>query len=67
MLRMICALVGTLMSSAFSTERTEASACTVVQTPQIRSQNAQASRGSRPCRMTSNPRHMVPEDMASPT
>ena len=32
-----------------------ASACTVVQTPQMRSQNAQASRGSRPCRITSMP------------
>src|ERR1039457_3907015 len=62
MLRMMSAFWGTRMPSAFSTARTEASACTVVQTPQMRSQNAQASRGSRPSRITSMPRHMVPED-----
>ncbi len=65
MLRMISAFLGTLMPSAFSTERTEASACTVVHTPQMRSAKAQASRGSRPWRMTSMPRHIVPDEMAS--
>ena len=54
MLRMISALGGTWMPRAFSTHRTEASAWTVVHTPQMRSQKAQASRGSRPCRMTSS-------------
>ena len=48
MLRMMSAFGGTWIPSAFSTHRTLASACTVVQTPQILSQNAQASRGSRP-------------------
>src|ERR1035438_8366456 len=37
-----------------------------VQTPQIRSVNAQASRGSRPLRMTSRPRHIVPVDTQVP-
>src|SRR5438874_11717801 len=32
----------------------------------MRSQKAHASRGSRPLRMTSMPRHMVPDEMASP-
>jgi hypothetical protein len=35
-----------------------------VQTPQMRSTKAQASRGSRPLRMTSRPRHMVPVETA---
>ena len=60
-LRMSSALGGTVMPSASSTVRTDASACTVVQTPQARSVNAHASRGSRPFRMISNPRTIVPE------
>src|SRR5512137_1094925 len=63
-LRMYWALSGISSPSAFSTERTEASAWTVVQTPQNRCVNAQASRGSRPFRMTSTPRHIVPDDQA---
>ena len=35
--------------------------CTSVQTPQMRWAKAQASRGSRPRRMISMPRTMVPE------
>src|SRR6266536_1265518 len=62
--RMYCALSGTSRPSAFSTERTDAMACTVVQTPQMRWVKIQASRGSRPCRMVSMPRHMVPLDHA---
>ena len=64
MLRMSWALSGTSSPSAFSTLRTEVMACTVVQTPQMRWVKAQASRGSRPCRMVSMPRHMVPLDQA---
>ena len=60
-LRISSALGGTVMPSASSTVRTEASACTVVQTPQARSVKAQASRGSRPFRMISKPRTIVPE------
>ena len=59
-LRMSCAFFGILIPSASSTARTEASACTPVQTPQMRWVNAQASRGSRPLRITSRPRHIVP-------
>ncbi len=55
------ALAGTLMPSAFSTERTEARACTVVHTPQVRSAIAHASRGSRPRKMISSPRTVVPQ------
>ena len=58
---MSSALGGTAMPSASSTVRTEARAWTVVQTPQARSVNAQASRGSRPFRMISKPRTIVPE------
>ena len=58
------AFFGILIPSASSTERTDASACTPVQTPQIRSVNAHASRGSRPLRITSRPRHIVPVDTA---
>src|SRR3569833_1802785 len=50
--------------SASSTERTEAMPCTRVQTPQILCANAQASRGSRPRRMISMPRTMVPAEYA---
>ncbi len=67
MLRMSWAFRGTSSPSAFSTERTDAIACTVVQTPQMRWVKTQASRGSRPCRMVSMPRHMVPLDQASLT
>src|SRR3990167_6569699 len=64
---MYWAFFGTARSSAFSTARTEAMACTVVQTPQKRWVMAQASRGSRPSRICSTPRHMVPEAQASVT
>ena len=59
------AFSGTSSFSAFSTARTEARACTVVHTPQMRWVMIQASRGSRPWRMVSMPRHMVPMDRAS--
>jgi hypothetical protein len=39
----------------------------VVQTPQMRWAKTQASRGSRPTRMFSMPRHMVPLDQAFDT
>jgi hypothetical protein len=64
MLRMLLAFSGILMDSASSTARTEVSAWVPVQTPQMRSVKAQASRGSRPLRITSRPRHMVPVDTA---
>src|SRR5438477_6626184 len=58
-LRMYCAFAGICNFSASSTERTLAMACTVVHTPQKRWVNSQASRGSRPSRIFSMPRHMV--------
>ena len=64
MLRIVFAFSGISIFSAFSTARTEASACTPVHTPQMRCTNAHASRGSRPRRMTSRPRHIVPVDTA---
>ena len=64
-LRSSCALGGGTAPSAFSTARTEAIAWTVVQTPQMRWVNAQASRGSRPFRMISMPRNIVDDDHAS--
>src|SRR5579864_3940990 len=67
MLRMRFAFSGTSMPSASSTARTEVSACTVVQTPQIRCVQIQASRGSRPRRISSIPRNIVPELQASVT
>src|SRR6185295_11254489 len=63
-LRMYCALSGTCSCSAFSTARTDAIACTVVQTPQNRWVKSHASRGSRPCRMRSMPRNICPDDHA---
>src|SRR5215831_1936419 len=63
-LRMYCAFSDTSSCSAFSTARTEAMACTVVQTPQNRCVNNHASRGSRPCRIRSMPRNICPEDHA---
>ena len=63
-LRMYCALMGISSCNAFSTVRTEVRACTVVQTPQIRWVKSHASRGSRPCRITSMPRHIWPDDQA---
>ena len=66
-LRMSSAFGGMTMPSASSTERTDASAWTVVQTPHVRSANAQASRGSRPRKMISSPRTIVPELNASVT
>src|SRR3569832_2216660 len=50
--------------SASSTERTEAMPCTRVPPPPPRWANAQASRGSRPRRMISMPRTMVPAEYA---
>ena len=64
MLRMELAFSGILIARASSTARTEVRAWVPVQTPQMRSVKAQASRGSRPLRMTSRPRHMVPVDTA---
>src|SRR4051812_47471449 len=61
---MYCAFSGTSSCSAFSTARTDAIACTVVQTPQNRCVNSHASRGSRPCRMRSMPRNIWPDDQA---
>ncbi len=61
---MYCAFGGISSLSAFSTARTEAIACTVVQTPQKRCVNSQASRGSRPWRIRSIPRNICPEDQA---
>src|SRR6185369_235281 len=61
---MMFALSGIAIPSASSTQRTEASACTPVHTPQMRSTKAHASRGSRPLRITSRPRHIVPVDTA---
>ena len=52
------------MPSESSTARTEVKACVPVQTPQIRSVKAQASRGSRFFKMTSMPRHIVPVETA---
>jgi len=46
--RMISAFCGTRMLRAFSTERTEASACTVVQDAADALAKAQASRGRGP-------------------
>src|SRR5512138_2324882 len=63
--RISWALSGISRPSAFSTARTEAMACTVVQTPQMRCVNTQASRGSRPFRISSKPRHIVPLDRAA--
>jgi hypothetical protein len=51
--------------SASSTARIEANAWTVVQTPQARWVKAHASRGSRPRRMISMPRTMVPDEYAA--
>src|SRR5487761_2152771 len=65
--RMSRALVGMVRPSAFSTARTEARAWTVEQTPQARWAKTQASRGSRPLRMSSRPRNMVPLLHASVT
>src|SRR5208282_3007591 len=66
-LRMYWALRGISRPMAFSTARTEAMACTDVQTPQMRWVNSHASRGSRPRRMSSMPRHIWPEAQASRT
>ena len=66
-LRTIRALRGMRRPSAFSTDRTDASAWTVVQTPHARWAKTHASRGSRPLRMSSRPRNIVPELQASLT
>ena len=59
MLRRMRALDGGTAPIARSTARIEAMACTVVQTPQMRWAKAQASRGSRPRKMSSMPRNTV--------
>ena len=64
-LRIRFALAGMRMSSASSTARSDATACTTVQTPQMRWVNAQASRGSRPSMMSSMPRNCVDDAHAS--
>src|SRR5579871_405070 len=63
-LRMYCAFSGTSSFRASSTDRTLAMACTVVQTPQKRWVKSHASRGSRPRRIFSMPRHMVHDAQA---
>src|ERR1043166_3211628 len=65
--RMYCAFFGTSRPRASSTARTDAMACTVVQTPQKRCVKSHASRGSRPSRMRSMPRHMVADAHAFST
>ena len=62
---MYWAFSGISSPRAFSTARTDAMAWTVVQTPQILCVKIHASRGSLPFRMTSIPRHIVPDDQAS--
>ena len=64
-LRRSRALGGGTAPIAFSTARMDAMAWTVVQTPQMRCVNTQASRGSRPLRISSIPRNIVEEDQAS--
>src|SRR6266567_6174213 len=64
MFRMYWALSGTSTFKACSTERIDEMACTVVQTPQKRWANDQASCGSRPLRMVSIPRHIWADDQA---
>src|SRR6516164_858973 len=64
MFRMYWALSGTSTFSACSTERIDEMACTVVQTPQKRWANDQASCGSRPLRIVSMPRHIWADDQA---
>ena len=66
-LRMSSALGGGEAPIAFSTARTDAMACTVVQTPQIRWAQIQASRGSLPSRIVSIPRNIVAAAHASAT
>src|SRR5262245_19560095 len=64
---MYCAFGGIGSWSASSTARTDAIAWTVVQTPQKRCANTHASRGSRPRRIVSMPRHIVHETRESVT
>ncbi len=66
MLRMMSALRGTWIPSAFSTDRTRQRVHRRAH-PADAFVNAQASRGSRPCRITSIPRHIVPEEIAFST
>jgi len=61
---MYWAFSGISIFSASSTARTEQIAWTVVHTPQMRWVMAQASRGSRPSRISSTPRHIWPDDQA---
>jgi len=64
-LRTSSALYGTGYLSASSTARTEVTPWTSVHTPQIRCAKAHASRGSRPRRMISMPRTIVPDEYAA--
>src|SRR5437762_7024305 len=66
-LRSSRAVGGGTAPTAFSTARTEAIACEVVQAPQILCANAHASRGSRPFRIVSMPRNIVDDSRASVT
>src|SRR5574340_1581080 len=59
-----CAFSGISSCRAFSTDLTEVSACTDVQTPQIRWVKSQTSRASLPFTMFSIPRHIWPDDQA---
>src|SRR5450755_1592415 len=64
---MMFAFLGISICSASSTALTEAMAWTRVQTPQIRSAIAQASRGSRPFKIISRPRNKADVHVASST
>ena len=55
------------MPTASSTARTDAIACTVVHTPQMRWAQIHASRGSLPSTIFSMPRNIVPDAHASVT
>src|SRR5574340_1239352 len=59
-----CAFSGISSCRAFSTDLTEVSACTDVQTPQMRWVKSQTSRASLPFTMFSIPRHIWPDDHA---
>jgi hypothetical protein len=66
-LRIRAAFGGISIPSAASTALTDVCAWTVVHTPQMRCAQIHASRGSRPCRISSMPRNMVPEEYAALT
>ena len=66
-MRTSSAFGGGIAPIASSTARTEAIACTVVHTPQIRCAQIHASRGSLPSTIFSIPRNIVPDAHASLT